>query len=238
MIHVQPCQSYNFTLLGIIHPPTPANISLNEDVTLRCTAVAQHIVWRVNGVNVDEILDPAFDSQITLENATGGVTIYTGRLRIRGTTSTNRSVIDCLAIYRSLDGVLSSAISEQVLIQVQGVLDSVKNLHVNIHEKNLQINWDPPYTLNGVSVSRYEVVVGTIIAFLSTEGNITTTNQSIEQLLAYTVSVRPVNLAGIGAETKINARVTPPSTTSRLTVYTQQGTIFMHKLGKNTQILY
>lgn len=193
---------------------------------LRCTAVAQHIIWRVNGVNVDELLDPAFDSQLILENATGGVTIYTGQLRFLGTTSINRSLIDCLAIYRSLNGVYSLAISEPVLIQVQGVLNSVTNLHVNIYEKNIQITYDPPYTLNGVSVSHYEVVVGAIIASFSTEGNITTINHSIEQLLAYTVCVRPVNLAGIGAETKINARVLAPPPSTISTVYALQGNIF------------
>lgn len=191
------------------------NISLNENATLTCTAVTQHLIWRVNGINVDEILDSAFDSQITLDKSIGaGLNVYTGRLRILGTPSTNRSQIDCSAFYLSLDGVFSFNSSEPVLIQVQGVLGSVENLDVNIQGKNIQVTWDPPYTINGVSVTRYEVVVG-ILASFSTERNITTVSHSLEELLAYdkvnyTVCVRPVNMAGKGAETKNNVRVTLP----------------------------
>lgn len=200
-------QKYSYK--GIIHPPTPINISLNQEITLRCTAVAQHIIWRVNGINVDEILDSAFDSQIVRDNATGGVN---GSLRILGTSSTNRSLmIDCSAIHQSLDGVFSSATSEQVLIQVQGVLDSVENLGVYIKGKLVNLIWDPPHTINGASATHYEVVVGILASFSTKRTRII---HSLDELLAYddvnyTACVRPVNIAGIGVETKINARITP-----------------------------
>lgn len=199
--------SKKYSYIDIIHPPTPINISLNQEITLRCTAVAQHIIWRVNGMNVDEILDSAFESQIVRDNATGGIN---GSLRILGTPSTNRSLIDCSAIHQS-HGVFSSAISEQVLIQVQGVLDSVENLVVNIQKKRVKLIWDPPHTIKGVSATHYEVIIGILVSFST---NRTTIIHSLDELLAYddinyTACVRPVNIAGVGAETKINARVTP-----------------------------
>ena len=188
-------------------------------MTLTCTAVAHHINWFINGVNVREIHDPAFGSPqtISLDNTIVDLPTYTGKLTIQGTPSTNRSLIKCSAVH--LDESINKLTineSKPVLVQVQGLLDAVLDLNVNSSANTIQIGWKPPFTIEGVPIDYYEVDVYKV--YFSTQVSSTTFYHTLQQpsssMENYTISVRPVNMAGVGKETRITATVTLPSSTS------------------------
>ena len=187
-------------------------------MTLTCTAVADHINWLINGVNVREIHDPAVGSPQTVpsDNAIVDVPSYTSKLTIQGTPSTNRSLIECSAIRLDESNSLTIDKSKQVLVQVQGLLDAVLDLNVNSSTNAIQSDWKPPFTIEGVPIDYYEVDV--CKSYFSTQVNSTTFYHTLQQpsssVANYTISVRPVNMAGVGKETRITATVTLPSSTS------------------------
>ena len=212
--------------IGIIHPPQPANISVNDEVTLTCTAVAHHINWFINGVNVREIHDPAFGvPQTTPDNAIIDIPTYTGKLKIRGTPSTNKTLnfVVCSAIHLDENNSLTEERSKPVLVQVQGLLDAVMDLDINSSTNTMKIGWKPPFTIKGVHIDYYEVDV--CKSYFYTQVNSTKFNHTLQQpssrVANYTISVQPVNMAGVGKETRITTTVTLPSSASSLNFYTQ-----------------
>lgn len=191
-------------------------------MTLTCTAVANHINWLINEKNVREIHDPAFGSPQTIpsDNAIADVPTYTGKLTIQGTPSTNRSLIRCSAVHLDVESINGLTIEESkpVLVQVQGLLDAVhvSDLTVNSSTNTMQISWTPPFTIKGVPIDYYEIDV--CKSHFSTQVNSTTFYHTLQQpsnsVENYTISVRPVNIAGVGKEARITATVTLPSSTS------------------------
>lgn len=209
--------------IGIIHPPQPANISVNDEVILTCTAVAHHINWIINGVNAIEIHDPAFGYPQTIpsDNATVDVPIYTGKLRIRGTPSTNKTLnfVECSAVYLD-ENRLTIERSKPVLVKVQGLLDAVLDLDINSSTNTIQIGWKPPFTIKGVPIDHYEVDVCKSYTQLNSDMFYYSLQQPSSSAANYTISVRPVNMAGVGKEARIATTMKPPSS-STLNFYTQ-----------------
>ena len=198
-------------------------------MTLTCTAVAHHINWLINGVNVKQIHDPAFgDPQTAPSNNTSIVDVptYTGKLTIQGTPSTNRSLnyVQCSAVHLDeyLDR-LTERKSKPVVVQVQGLLDAVLDLDINSSANTIQIGWKPPFTIEGVPIDHYEVDVCT--SYFYTQVNSTTFYHTLQQpsssVANYAISVRPVNMAGVGKETRITATVTLPSSTTTMNFYAE-----------------
>ena len=110
---------YPFPPLGIVIPPTPKNISLNEVAKLNCTAIATFIIWEVNGQPVGDLDSPDFDSsaQTMLVNGTQNLRVRT--LRVTGSSDSNGSNITCVAVLHT-SATHPIAISEPALILVQG----------------------------------------------------------------------------------------------------------------------
>ena len=188
-------------------------------MTLNCTAVADHINWLVNEENAKEIKDPAIGIPETIpsDNAIVDVPAQTGKLTIRGTPSTNNCnrtlyFVQCSAVHlneHNIHNPLTINKSELVLVQVQGLLDAVLDLNVNSSSNTIQIGWKPPFTIEGVHIDYYEIDV--CKSYFSTQVNSTTLYHTLQQpsssVANFTISVRPVNMAGVGKEARITTTV-------------------------------
>ena len=198
------------TNLGIIEPPKPCNISLNQKTILNCTAVAEYINWLVDGVNAREV-NSAFEvgDPVSINYRT-----ICGKLIVQGSKLSNGTKIICSAVKLSGGHVYTHEKSKPITILVQGKLGPVRSLsyRINLIENYAVVEWNQPFTYDGVSIKYYQVK--TCITDFSTSARVESTtailplNLQLPSKFNYTITVKAVNEAGIGAAAQINITAT------------------------------
>ena len=109
----------NYILLvypGIVIPPAPVNISVNEVAVLNCTAIATYIHWKANGEPVDETWkSKGIDGTAPLKTLNKTQSLCMKSLTVVGSNYTNNVTVECAAIT-----TLKTVWSEPAQILVQG----------------------------------------------------------------------------------------------------------------------
>ena len=117
---------YNFILLfyhlpeGIVVPPQPKNISLNQVAVLNCTAIATFIYWEVNGEPADDWRSRGIDDRAPTVILDDAKSLRLATLRVEGSYGMNSANLTCIAILSIVGTDPSIATSDKVFIQVQG----------------------------------------------------------------------------------------------------------------------
>ena len=160
----------------IIVSPQPVNTSINKVAEFNCTAIANVIIWKANGMTLQDTNQIEIFETV---NALQG--IFMSTLAISVSSVDNATNITCISatITNSVTAVNES---EPVLLLVQGnyntdacrlplhtklmhtagLLESVSHLTVIlINSSTVLISWSPPFTLEGIPILGYNVTITT-----------------------------------------------------------------------------
>ena len=118
----------------IIVPPQPVNTSINEVAGFNCTAIANVIIWKANGITLQDT------NQIEIfETANALQGIYMSVLTMSVSSVDNATNITCIAatIKNSMTAVNES---KPVLLLVQGTDVCRLSLHTNACCRSVRIS--------------------------------------------------------------------------------------------------
>ena len=112
-------------------PPMAINISLNEEATFKCVAVAHHINWKANNTPVNAISNKGFTGSAVPTPVNVAENLYSSELRVTGSHFSNASEIVCIASLLVMKK-FTIATSEPMLLLVQGIYYTTMYMLVNM----------------------------------------------------------------------------------------------------------
>lgn len=115
--------------LGILVPPNPVNISLNEATVFNCTATASFIFWCVNGkCTSDFIRSIGFDDSALAVTLNATENLRARALRVQGSQVNNESKVACEIYLQTTATKFDYNISGSALMLVQGIYNIVQQI--------------------------------------------------------------------------------------------------------------
>ena len=197
---INPCQ------LGLaVLSPESIDVSVGDTATFECEVSnfsPDFVIWNLNQVQIEDYHEVAAKQSLRLSSNTIVATIEIWPT-VRTKNLLNNSQIYCEAI-DLLGNMYSSTHSETAVLKVQDILSAPADLTAFFNRNSLFLQWSPPYTLPGVSITSYLVETTKVIGMDVYEHFLT--NESMRSLhmpdeidcTEYQICVSAETAAGVG----------------------------------------
>ena len=112
---------WHFAHLGVVTHPQSMNVSLNGFAMFNCTAIANFIIWEIDGVLIDgDLRNKGFDDRAPLVTLNLTQNLRSTSLRVLGSPDSSNVSIACVAIIPITPTTNYFDVSKPALMLVQG----------------------------------------------------------------------------------------------------------------------
>ena len=200
----------------IILGPESVNVSINSSVLFSCTAIADSLLFYVNGTSAsnsnieklgfaltsESVVSDELERNLTLSKATANLNYTEIFCRAKGNGGSNDSDIALLLI----QGILYNMVEIMFMLGLYmyiGLLNAVVSLNYNfVNSTSLNITWSAPYTLDGVDILGYNITITDADTVLCThftkETQYVIYTDDVDPCTKQTLTVSGYNQAGDG----------------------------------------
>jgi hypothetical protein len=194
----------------ILHQPTTQHEYVGFNVSFLCIGMSSYddplvvsIKWSVNNSISHSMLSTTIKTRIN-------ETTVMSQLIVPGLAEYNNTVIRC-QFHAYANGDRSEDVeSDLSYIILQGVINDISDLRVEVNPNNTALSWTPPHTLSGLDIN-YTIKIeasGFSTVVLSDLSNIDSFAMSTDNVLTnictnYSFSVQPWNAVGAAGVTHV-----------------------------------